>query len=61
VSLPDAAHRRGSTTGALPMRAVSDDLGGFEEKNGMKLASVVPERFAQLACGRLYDMALGPR
>jgi hypothetical protein len=43
------------------MRAVSDDLGGFEEKNGMKLAAVVPERFAHLACGRLYDMALGPR
>jgi hypothetical protein len=43
------------------LRAVSEDLGGFEEMNGMKLDSVVPERFAHLACGRLYDMALGPR
>ena len=43
------------------LRAISEDLRGFEEKNGVKLSSVVPERFAHLAPGRLYDMALGPR
>ena len=45
----------------IVLRAVSEDLRGFEAKNGVKLASVVPEEFAHLECGRLYDMALGPR
>jgi len=40
--------------------AVASDVAAFEAKNG-RLASCVPTRHGQLAVGRLYDMALGPR
>ncbi len=40
---------------------VSGDIRAFEDANRSSLATVVPKRFAGLANGRLYDMALGPR
>lgn len=40
--------------------AISDDIATFEGRHG-RLQDVVPDRFAHLAVGRLYDMALGPR
>lgn len=39
---------------------VADDIAEFESACG-KLSRAVPTRFARLAYGRLYDMALGPR
>lgn len=39
---------------------IGDDIAGFEGAHGA-LSAVVPERYAHLATGRLYDMALGPR
>jgi hypothetical protein len=42
------------------LRAVGDDIAAFEAVHG-PLTRSVPTRFAQLAYGRLYDMALGPR
>ncbi len=39
---------------------IAEDIAAFEAENG-QLASVVSRRFANLADGRLYDMALGPR
>jgi hypothetical protein len=39
---------------------IADDIAMFERAHGM-LKAVVPLRFAHLAYGRLYDMALGPR
>jgi hypothetical protein len=39
---------------------VGEDIAIFESVHG-PLAKAVPSRFAQLAYGRLYDMALGPR
>jgi len=42
------------------LQEIGEDIAAFESVNG-PLASAVPPHFAQLACGRLYDMALGPR
>jgi hypothetical protein len=39
---------------------VGDDIAAFESHHG-PLLQVAPPRFAQLECGRVYDMALGPR
>ena len=39
---------------------VAEDIAAFESRNG-PLANAVSPQFAHLACGRLYDMALGPR
>jgi hypothetical protein len=39
---------------------VADDIAAFETSYG-SLTKAVPARFAHLAHGRLYDMALGPR
>jgi len=39
---------------------IAEDIAIFESAHGA-LAKVVSARFAQLAYGRLYDMALGPR
>lgn len=40
---------------------VSDDIQAFEGTHGLSLACAVPPQFSNLAYGRLYDMALGPR
>jgi len=45
---------------ASTLEDVADDIIAFETVQG-SLASAVPKRFAHLAYGRLYDMALGPR
>jgi hypothetical protein len=42
------------------LEEVAEDIRAFEAAHG-SLTKVVPERFAHLAYGRLYDMALGPR
>jgi len=42
------------------LEGVGKDIAAFESTHG-QLAEVVPSRFAHLECGRLYDMALGPR
>lgn len=42
------------------VEGVGRDIVAFESLHG-SLAKVVPSRFARLAYGRLYDMALGPR
>jgi hypothetical protein len=42
------------------LQEVAEDIEAFERLHG-PLANAVPVRFAKLACGRLYDMALGPR
>jgi hypothetical protein len=42
------------------LEKISDDIAAFELAHG-PLPEAVPERFAQLAYGRLYDMVLGPR
>jgi hypothetical protein len=39
---------------------IGEDIAAFESAHGV-LTKAVPARFAQLAYGRLYDMALGPR
>lgn len=39
---------------------IGEDIAAFESFHG-PLSKAVPTRFAHLACGRLYDMALGPR
>jgi len=39
---------------------IGEDIAVFEYSHG-RLTKAVPARFAQLAYGRLYDMALGPR
>ena len=39
---------------------IGEDIAEFE-RDHMALTKVVPTRFAALAHGRLYDMALGPR
>jgi len=39
---------------------IGEDIAVFESSHG-RLTKAVPARFAQLAYGRLYDMALGPR
>ncbi len=39
---------------------IAEDIAMFERANG-SLRDAVPPRFASLAYGRLYDMALGPR
>ena len=42
------------------LEGVGDDISAFESANG-PLARVVSPRFADLANGRRYDTALGPR
>jgi hypothetical protein len=42
------------------LQDVGEDIAAFESSHGC-LTNAVPARFAQLAYGRLYDMALGPR
>lgn len=42
------------------LQDIGDDIAMFESVHG-PLTKAVPTRFAQLAYGRLYDMALGPR
>lgn len=42
------------------LQDVGEDIAEFESSHG-RLTRAVPARFAQLAYGRLYDMALGPR
>jgi hypothetical protein len=42
------------------LQDISEDIAAFERSNGA-IAKLVPRRFAGLAYGRLYDMALGPR
>lgn len=42
------------------LQDVGEDIAVFESSRG-RLSKAVPVRFAQLAYGRLYDMALGPR
>lgn len=42
------------------LQEISEDIAAFERDHGA-ITKVVPTRFAALACGRLYDMALGPR
>jgi hypothetical protein len=41
------------------LEGVGEDIAEFEARN-RPLREVVPERFAHLAYGRLYDMAFGP-
>lgn len=42
------------------LEIVAEDIAEFESASG-ELTRAVPARFARLAYGRLYDMALGPR
>lgn len=42
------------------LQETSEDIALFERAHG-PLTALVPSRFAHLAYGRLYDMALGPR
>jgi hypothetical protein len=42
------------------LQDIGEDIAMFESTHG-PLTKAVPARFAQLAYGRLYDMALGPR
>jgi hypothetical protein len=42
------------------LEEIGEDIAAFERVNGA-IAKVVPPEFAELAYGRLYDMALGPR
>ena len=42
------------------LEEIADDIIAYEAANGL-LARLVPPRFAHLAYGRVYDMALGPR
>lgn len=42
------------------LEAIADDIAAFEAAHG-PLSHVVEPRFSNLANGRLYDMALGPR
>jgi hypothetical protein len=42
------------------LQEVAEDIAAFERLHG-PIANIVPVRFAKLAYGRLYDMALGPR
>jgi hypothetical protein len=42
------------------LQEIGEDIAVFESIHG-PLTSAVPSRFAHLAYGRLYDMALGPR
>ena len=42
------------------LEEIAEDIRAFEAAHG-SLAKAVPQRFAHLAYGRLYDMALGPR
>lgn len=42
------------------LELIAEDIAAFEAAHG-PLAKVVSRRFAHLADGRLYDMALGPR
>lgn len=42
------------------LQGIGEDIAMFESTHG-PLAKAVPSRFAHLAYGRLYDMALGPR
>jgi hypothetical protein len=44
----------------LLLEDVGEDIAVFESSHG-SLTKAVPVRFARLAYGRLYDMALGPR
>ena len=44
----------------LTLQGIGEDIAMFESTHG-PLAKTVPIRFAGLAYGRLYDMALGPR
>ena len=43
------------------LKLVSRDIQRFEEKNATTLQKAAPQQFQQLHCGRIYDMALGPR
>lgn len=47
-------------TWVATLEEIADDLRAFEMLHG-SLVEAVPQEFAQLACGRLYDMVLGPR
>jgi hypothetical protein len=42
------------------LQDIGEDIAMFERAHGA-IRKVVPPRFAELAYGRLYDMALGPR
>jgi hypothetical protein len=42
------------------LQEIGEDVAAFECAHG-PMATIVSSRFAQLAHGRLYDMALGPR
>ena len=42
------------------LERIAEDIAAFETANG-RLSRVVSRRFVDLADGRLYDMALGPR
>jgi len=44
----------------VTLEEIADDILAFEATHE-SFASVVPQQFAHLAYGRLYDMALGPR
>ena len=43
------------------LKIVSQDIREFERNNGAPIRNVVPDRYAALNIGRIYDMALGPR
>ncbi|MEY2343258.1 hypothetical protein AB4090_14295 [Acidithiobacillus sp. IBUN Pt1247-S3] len=43
------------------LEAIADDIASFEDTHHIPLTKAVPDAFASLAYGRLYDMALGPR
>jgi len=43
------------------LKIVSQDIREFERNNGATIRNVVPDRYAALNIGRIYDMALGPR
>lgn len=43
------------------LKLVSRDIQRFESKNATTLQQAAPQQFTQLHCGRIYDMALGPR
>lgn len=45
----------------IALRVVAGNIQGFEVKNCCTLKQAAPPQFTYLHCGRIYDMALGPR
>src|SRR5690554_1398894 len=43
------------------LKIVSQDIREFERNNGATIRNVVPDRYAALNIGRIYDMEPGPR